>query len=91
MDKGTQIAYVPNHVVVDEGGSWQTHRDVQFGFVMSSNSPDTHFCRYWAKGHEGGELRTKANSERTPNDYLMQFDYVPQILVEQMIDIIERD
>lgn len=84
MKKGTQIAYVPTHV----NGN-VNHPDVQFGFVMSERE-GAHFCRYWRKDHPG-QLRTVANSELTPNDCLMPYHKVPQYLVEQAIDAIEKD
>ena len=66
MRKGTQIAYIPLHA----NGNIN-HPDVEFGFVTSIHRDvDSHYCRYWRKGHLG-ELRTTSCSELTPNEYLV--------------------
>ena len=83
MNKGTQIAYVPEHAAGD-----LSHADVEFGFVMSERD-DSHFCRYWRKGHPG-ELRTVANSELTPTSMLREHRSVDQDVVEYTIIQIEE-
>jgi hypothetical protein len=65
LKRGEQIAYVPTHVHGD-----LNHPDVQFGFV-TSGPPDNYFCRYWVS-KTSQELRTKANSESTPTEYLVE-------------------
>ena len=66
---GTQIAYVPDHAEGDIN-----HSDVQFGFVTSiaEGTEGDLFCRYW-KSRTSIDLRTKANSERTP---IMNIKYI---------------
>ena len=85
MKKGTQIAYVPQHAEGDVN-----HPDVEFGFVMREVPTAAHFCRYWRKGHLG-ELRTRANSELTPNEFLVEYTSVSGWIVDQTIAMIERD
>lgn len=80
MKPGTQIAYVPSHVNGDI-----RHPDVQFGFVTSERD-NAHFCRYWTRGKEGNDLRTKANSELTPNKYLVQYKAVSQDHVDSELN-----
>ena len=78
MNIGTQIAYVPSHTNGD-----LNHEDVEFGFVTSERK-DSHFCRYWRKGHLG-ELRTLSNSELTPTEMLLEHKSVSQNVVEDWI------
>jgi hypothetical protein len=80
LKRGTQIAYVPMHA----DGNIQ-HRDVEFGFVTSIPEHRRFiFCRYWRQGHLG-ELRTKANSEGTPIEYLEIHSSVDKALVEKAL------
>ena len=51
MKQGTQILYVPDHVL--------RHKDVEAGFVFRPVE-DGAFCRYWIK--DLTQLRTIANS-----------------------------
>lgn len=85
MNKGTQVAYVPTHA---KGNL--SHKDVEFGFVTSIH-PDgkNAFCRYWRKGDEV-RLRTVANSELTPMDRLIEYETVPQYIVNHYLEVIER-
>jgi hypothetical protein len=76
---GTQIAYVPTHAEDN-----LTHPDVEFGFVTSERG-DNHFCRYWRKGHLG-ELRTTSCSELTPTYLLVEYESVPQAVVEKVVE-----
>jgi hypothetical protein len=78
MKSGTQIAYIPTHANGDIN-----HPDVEFGFVTSS-AGDNCFCRYWRKNHIG-EMRTTANSERTPVYLLVKHTSVPQSIVDKWI------
>jgi hypothetical protein len=84
MKQGTQIAYIPTHANGDI-----KHPDVEFGFVMAENE-DTHFCRYWRKGNLG-ELRTRANSEATPNENLVEHQSVRQTVVDYWIKVIAQE
>lgn len=80
MKTGTQIAYIPLHA----GGDID-HRDVEFGFVTSVKLElNVAYCRYWSK-HSAGELRTKANSEGTPMDCLVEHISVQQTLVDSLL------
>jgi hypothetical protein len=85
MKTGTQVAYVPLHA---KGNI--NHPDVEFGFVMAENK-DTHFCRYWKRG-EPGILRTRANSEATPTEMLVEHQSVDQSVVDNwLVDIFEDE
>jgi len=78
--RGAQIVYVPNHAWGND-----EHPDCEAGFITSV-SEDAAFCRYWG---EEGQLRTKANSERTPISNLVLKDTVPQKQVEEALGAIE--
>lgn len=78
MEKGTQIAYIPSHA----NGNIN-HPDVEFGFVISETA-NSHYCRYWKKGNIYS-LRTKANSELTPNECLVKHRTHPQYVVDGFI------
>lgn len=65
LQQGAQIACIPDHANGDI-----LHSDVEFGFVTSPG-PGGYFCRYWSK-YSPGELRTKANSELTPDRLLVR-------------------
>lgn len=81
LDVGTQIAYVPYHSAGD-----LDHPDVEFGFVTGiSKDGSAHFCRYWSK-HAPGELRTKATSELTPNEYLVEHISTGQSFVDVQLE-----
>jgi len=88
LNRGQQIIYVPNHarsrlVPTD-------HPDCERGFVTSMDVHGHHaFCRYWSK-YPPFNLRTLANSERTPIANLVVQDTVPQIAVEAALEQIEE-
>lgn len=79
LTRGRQIIYVPDHAheQVD-------HPDCEKGFVTSVDG-DYAFCRYWRR-HPPFDLRTKANSERTPVANLVVQDTVPPIAVEAALE-----
>lgn len=79
LKQGDQIAKVPPHVAFNP-----THPDIEFGFVMMT-MVDGAFCRYWRRG-EPGLLRTVANSEKTPYEWLVRYDSVPQKVVTETIN-----
>ena len=81
LKRGTQIVYIPTHANNDI-----QHSDVQFGFVTSVRD-DVAFCRYWRK-HSLGELRTKANSEGTPIDMLVERRSVHPVIVASALQFI---
>jgi hypothetical protein len=89
LTRGTQIAYVPQHVqeLDNDLTSRLAHPDVEFGFVTSGPTyNNAYFCRYWRKGHLG-DLRTKSCSEGTPFDCIVVIDSVPQVTVDlAMVD-----
>jgi len=82
MKKGTQIAYIPR----DVDGTPLEHL-VEFGFVTSVTAKGA-FCRYWSKGADM-ELRTKANSELTPFESLVEIKTVSQDYVDRIIKELE--
>jgi len=82
MEIGTQIAYIPSHALGDA-----KHPDVQFGFVTGEAVHlRGHYCRYWAKGAVGKQLRTLSCSELTPTHLLVAHDSVPGKLVFELLD-----
>ena len=83
IKRGTQIAYIPSHANGDT-----SHPDVEFGFAMEKPRHVGVFCRYWRKGHPG-ELRTVANSELTPLEYIIEYESVSQRIVDSVIFQIE--
>lgn len=82
--RGTQILYVPMHAQGDTN-----HPDCEAGFVTSVRG-DVAFCRYWNK-QLPAELRTKANSEATPIDALVEQWNVPQRLVDEALAAIDAE
>jgi hypothetical protein len=74
IKRGTQIIYVPTHANGDIH-----HADCEAGFIASPTvlPGNAIFCRYWAKGSGPRRLRTLANSEATPIEYLVLRDTVP--------------
>jgi hypothetical protein len=90
--RGQQIAYVPSHAQIprENGFDWHTdHPDVEFGFVTSQRG-DTVFCRYW-RHQQLGSLRTRANSEGTPANYLVPYDSVPDSIVRDSLKRIDAE
>jgi hypothetical protein len=82
LKRGTQIAYVPLHA---EGSL--THPDVQFGFVTSGPTiSGAYFCRYWMSKYEPAELRTKANSELTARENLVEFNSRTATKIQETLD-----
>lgn len=77
LKRGTQIIYVPAHANGDPD-----HPDCVAGFVTSVQAGFV-FCRYWRR--DLVDLRTKANSERTPVCALVVKDSVPQKRVKWML------
>lgn len=83
MKPGTQIAYVPTHAHHNLADP-----DVEFGFVVKEHVElQIHFCRYWRRG-EPGILRTTANAEATPTEYLVEHQSVPQELVDRLMEVL---
>jgi hypothetical protein len=75
---GTQIVYVPGHADTLD------HKDVQWGFVTKVMPDGDAFCRYF-RSKDSNELRTKANSERTPGACLEIIDSRPQDIVTGLL------
>jgi hypothetical protein len=85
LQRGTQIAYIPQHANGDIN-----HANVEFGFVTSVHKDqDVAFCRYWSQ-HKPDELRTWANSEATPLENLVPHVSHPQDEVDELLDEIEN-
>jgi hypothetical protein len=87
LKPGTQIVYIPLHAVDEDGKPDEFHRDAEIGFVTSVRSfaePPVAFCRYWSK-FDPATLRTTANSEATPIDYIWLNDNYPQHIVDKWI------
>jgi len=91
METGTQIAYIPQHA---EGKI--DHPDVEFGFVMDElPEQEAHRCRYWRQNvkHPAtmDDLRTRANSESTPNECLVEYMSVDQEVVARVINYLQAE
>jgi hypothetical protein len=78
IQRGTQIAYIPQHA----GGDIE-HQDVEFGFVTSVRG-EFAFCRYWDKRYPG-QLRTTANSEATPLNMIVSHISQPQSKIHALL------
>ena len=87
LTRGQQIIYIPSHVYPRQGEESPPlyHPDCEKGFVTSVNGHGYAFCRYWSK-YPPFNLRTQANSERTPIANLVVQDTVPQIAVEAALE-----
>jgi len=79
LTRGKQIIYVPMHANGPE------HLDAEEGFVTSVDG-DFAYCRFWHPDRPN-QLRTVANSERTPVENLVIQDTRPAYLVRQMLDL----
>jgi hypothetical protein len=91
MKQGTQVAYVPGHAEGD-----LNHPDVEFGFVMDElPEQEAHRCRYWRQNvkHPAtvDDLRTRANSESTPNECLVEYMSVNQEVVAWVINRLQAE
>jgi hypothetical protein len=94
-----QVAYVPLHALGVSGRVNLEHRDVEFGFIMAipaanEDGSQDYLCRYWRRGFLG-ELRTVANSERTPGDCLYPVtaqckQHLPQAVIDEAVEGILR-
>ena len=82
MKPGTQIIYIPMHADGNEN-----HPDAERGFITSVHGTYA-FCRYWSKHKSGEELRTTANSERTPIAQLIEKDTVTQSMVDELVGLL---
>jgi hypothetical protein len=84
MKPGTQIVYVPSHVDRSDL-NYLTHPDCEEGFVTSKGRQGYFvFARYWSK-ERPGELRTKANSEATRTEDLVERETREQRVVDQLL------
>lgn len=62
LERGAQVLYIPSHA-----GTEPEHPDTETGFVTSFSPGGRYvWVRYWYRGAEGVELRTKSCSESTP-------------------------
>lgn len=89
--RGTQIAYIPTHVLNKGGDAWKTDKDTEFGFVWLDEMNGTVRCRYFSKYGEGQYLRTRANSERTPKENLAIHVSRDQSIIDNWVKIIEKE
>lgn len=82
FQRGTQVAYVPIHADGDI-----LHKDVEFGFIATSIDDKQAFVRYWVRGKEGVELRTKSCAELTNVDdsvRVIHHSVTPEAIEEQL-------
>jgi len=84
FERGDQIAYIPTHAEGDI-----RHRDVEFGFVTSTNDHVV-FCRYWGKTYST-RLRTRSCSEATQREDLIKRVTRSQELVNEQLIKIEKE
>jgi len=88
LKKGTQVAYIPNHVNGDIN-----HPDVEYGFIFNvvqtgyRENDITYFCRFWQKG-KPGILRTVSNSEKCFDYQLAEHMTVGNNVVDNALEII---
>jgi len=87
IKRGTQVLYVPDHVIdeVKTMGEAILHKDVEFGFITSSK-PDKEvaYVRYWSKV-EPRYLRTTTCSESTDFRNLWPFYSRPHTFVAELL------
>ena len=87
LKRGTQIAYVPQHVWDEmKPIPWMLeHPHTEFGFVTSVHPDGEHvYCRYWLKDHPD-EIRNKSCGEHTPvRLLLMAHGHKPQDEVDKL-------
>lgn len=83
FQEGDQVASVPDEVVPNKDGYPDLdHPSVQFGFVTGVCGDGNYYVRYW-KERGVPDLRTKANSEKTPGHYLIPYrSILPQYIDE---------
>ena len=95
MKPGTQVKYIPQHI--HDADAIGYPNGVQPGFVVRGpmhrayDSTNSYFVRYWLLDGKQvlHELRTKANSELTPEHLLLVEDTVPQEWVDEELEIIQ--
>lgn len=92
LEPGTQVVYVPSHINYRKG-KFGYPNGAQPGFISSRCEGDYVFVRYWLveDGKPINELRTKANSEKTPVENLRFVNTVPQEWVSQALFTIQKE
>ena len=70
---GTQIVYVPSHIITKEGEFDRFHPEADWGFVTSvGRDANNIFCRFWQKRRPGHRLKNKLNSQAASRGDLMK-------------------
>jgi len=88
---GVQVAYFPDHILALGALLSYAHPGVEFGFITSVDlEKGTAFVRYWSVSGPK-ELRTKANSERTPLANLWPRLSKPQSVIDDLLVELEGD
>lgn len=75
---GTQVMYVPDHATAGD-------KDCEYGFITSVDETRA-WVRFWLKEFPP-RVRNLNNSECTPLSNLIQVDYVPQTIVDQLLPV----
>lgn len=86
LKPGTQIVYVPGHAAGNVN-----HPDSEKGFIFEpcANGQD-YRCRYWLK-NQWGTLRTRANSEVTSSEMLVEMPTGSQATVDTALARINEE
>ena len=79
-----QVAYIPPHAEFDV-----QHPDTEYGFVTRvEDGIIPVWVRFWVKGKEGIELRTKSNSEKCYPNSLVSHESCTQYKVDEAMKVI---
>lgn len=92
FNKGQQIVYIPSHVLrqYKPSGKWELtdlleHPETEFGFVTKTTGNQC-FCRFWSKTDSFSELRTKGNSQLTPQANLFEYKLKSQDVIDELLE-----
>lgn len=92
FNRGMQVVYIPTHVLRQyrPSGKWELtdlleHPEAEFGFVTKTTGNQC-FCRFWNKTDNFAELRTKGNSQLTPQANLFEYKLKPQEVIGELLE-----
>ena len=100
VEPGTQIVYIPNHLIKkmrNENGQIPTRdvrgmvnypHGVQLGFIFTVRSEVAAACRYY---YPNGELRTRANSEIAYFHNLFLYEHSAPRHIQAAMDVIKKE
>ena len=84
LERGTQILYVPTHILNDDGEFQRFHESAEWGFVTSSKT-ETVFCRFWRSGRSGRALSNPLNSQGVKREQIMRATSVTSDKVKEWL------